>query len=427
MLNLANWGLKMTNYLFQECKLLLRSQSFRLLAIILVVLSIFAVGRGIIVSKSIETNVAKIEKLQLQEREAIKRTFASTGDAGYTAYYGFELIKTPPNHLNFITLGQSDLSPQSTRIRSLALLSQIYEGEIINPESLVKGRFDYSFLVVFILPLFIIAALFDLRSNEAEAAREGFLKANANSFAKVLIVRGIMRLGMILVVTLVPLYLGAALNNAPILSINAIALYIFLYSLFLGALCAGFIISNANSRLSALGLLAIWSILLIAAPILLRNWVNNAIPANQGFAIALEHREVLHGAWERNRQEEVNKFLIDYPQFSGTPKLGKTFEWKWYYAFHNNADKALLQKANQYTNAIRTRYYLTKQISYFLPPVALQLAIEETTNNSFIDQLQKQAEIAKKHKALREFYYPYLFNGEKFTESDYDRMSNIGQ
>lgn len=415
----------MSNYLAKEFKLLWRSNSFKILTLILALLALFAIGRGIILSNHIARNFAKIEQLQIKERENIAKTYAAAGDAGSAAYFGFELIKQTPNPFNFITQGQSDLGPQATRIRSLALIPQIYESEIINPESLVKGRFDYSFLAVFLLPLFIIAVLFDLRASEAEAGREVFLIANAKSFSRILIMRAILRMGILLCAILLPLFMGALINSAPMAAIFKIAFYIVLYSSFWVIICTIFIIFGANSRLSALGQLAIWSVLLIISPIMVRNWVNFKIPANQGFALSLEHREYLHGAWERDRQAEVDRFINSYPQYSKTPKLGKTFEWKWYLAFHKNADEEMASSAKEYRMAIENRYKLTKKSASFLPPIALQLAIEETTNNGLLNHLEKQDYIAKKHKELREAYYSHLFDGASFNLTEYEAKKRI--
>lgn len=57
------------------------------------------------------------------------------------------------------------------RVRALALHAQFHESEVFNPELALAGRFDLAFVLVYLVPLFLIALLYDQVSSERQAGR----------------------------------------------------------------------------------------------------------------------------------------------------------------------------------------------------------------------------------------------------------------
>lgn len=81
---------------------------------------------------------------------------AQSGDAGSVAYYGFHATWDAPSSTAFLALGLRDAAPYVLRVRALALQAQLHEGEIFNPELALAGRFDFAFVLVYLVPLFLI-------------------------------------------------------------------------------------------------------------------------------------------------------------------------------------------------------------------------------------------------------------------------------
>ena len=93
------------------------------------------------------------------------------GDAGYNAYYAFMLTQDPPPPLSFAAIGQRDLQRYVLRVRVLGLQAQLYDSETYNPELALPGVFDWAFVLIYLMPLVIIALGHDLVTGERETGR----------------------------------------------------------------------------------------------------------------------------------------------------------------------------------------------------------------------------------------------------------------
>jgi len=67
-----------------------------------------------------------------------------------------------------MSLGQRDLQPFNLKVRLLALQGQLYDSDVTNPLLAAFGSFDLAFVIVFIVPLFVIALTHNVWSAERE-------------------------------------------------------------------------------------------------------------------------------------------------------------------------------------------------------------------------------------------------------------------
>jgi ABC-2 type transport system permease protein len=121
--------------------------------------------------------IARLIALQRQELAVQGPQLAAGGDAGSVAYDSFLATWDPPTPATFLALGLRDMTPHVLRVRALALQAQLHEGETFNPELALAGRFDAAFVLVYLLPLFLIALLHDLVSSERQSGRLATLMA----------------------------------------------------------------------------------------------------------------------------------------------------------------------------------------------------------------------------------------------------------
>ncbi|MBL8739859.1 MAG: ABC transporter permease subunit, partial [Myxococcales bacterium] len=68
--------------------------------------------------------------------------------------------------LSPLAVGQRDVLPESVMLTTRARTVHASEGETLSPAERASGPFDLSFVLVFLLPLVIIATTFDLLSSE---------------------------------------------------------------------------------------------------------------------------------------------------------------------------------------------------------------------------------------------------------------------
>ena len=155
-----------------ELRLLLRSGRNLLALILLFLLSGAAVWAGIAEIKHQRATIERVEAEQIRDLAAVEEANAGPeGDAGYNAYYAFMLTQDPPPRLAFAAIGQRDLQPYVLRVRALGLQAQLYDSETYNPELALSGVFDWAFVLIYLLPLVVIALGHDLVTGERETGR----------------------------------------------------------------------------------------------------------------------------------------------------------------------------------------------------------------------------------------------------------------
>src|SRR5246127_3184980 len=81
---------------------------------------------------------------------------------------GWQYAAMPPLQLSPLSIGQSDVLPYYFKITTASKESVLTSNEIENPHRLLHGRFDLSFVIIYLFPLLIIALSYNAISSEQE-------------------------------------------------------------------------------------------------------------------------------------------------------------------------------------------------------------------------------------------------------------------
>ena len=115
----------------------------------------------------------------------------------------------------------------------------------------------------------------------------------------------------------------------------------------------------------------------------------------------------------------MQRFIQSHPEWKDTPPLGKSFEWKWYFAFHQLGDETVAADMQAYRDSIEKRQAYAEGVGLFLPSVGAQLMLERLADTDIERYLGYQGHITDFHTALRHFYYSYIFNKVGFHEPEF--------
>lgn len=405
-----------------EVRLVLRSRIALGALLLLTLLSALAVWSGLSTAARQEAAIERVQAAHAADVASVAKRYGKPdGDAGYAAYYTFYLTTDRPPPLAFAAIGQRDIQPYTLRVRALGLQSQLYESENVNAELALPGPFDWSFVLIYLVPLVVIGLTHDMVSGEREAGRLRLLLSLPGG-------RGLWRrrLGarylLILAALSVPLLAGLALSGTPILlGLGALAVA----ALYLAFWCGLGLIVAATVRRSgtaAAALLGCWIVLTLVLPTLASTAINQAIPAARGIDLTLAQREKVHGAWDRPKSETFERFFVNHPEWKDTPPVTGRFHWKWYYAFHQVGDEAVAPEVAAYRASLAARERWTARTGWLLPAVSTQVLLHRLADTDLRAQLAYQDSIAALHRRIRHFYYPYVFEERPFTEADFARL-----
>jgi ABC-2 type transport system permease protein len=407
--------------LTHELRLLLRSRMAVPTLLLVALLSIAAVVAGMAEVARQRDIIARIQPKQAQDIASIAAWVDKTKDAGSAAYYSFHATWDAPAPLAFAALGLRDVAPYILRVRALGLEAQLYDGEAFNPELALPGRFDFTFVLVYLTPLFVIALCHDLVSGEREAGRLRMLNAIAGS-GRHLWARRVLLRGVLLFVALaVPLTIGAILSQVSggtlLAVLGLVALYLAFWiglTLLIGRL-RWTLVANAAT------LAGLWLVLTLILPTVAHVAINQAIPVGQGVELTLAQREAVNRAWDIPREDTMRAFYANHPQWRDSPPLTAAFHYKWYLAFHQVGDESVAPQVSAYRKGIEARDAAAHNIGWLLPSVGVQSVLARLADTDMQAQLAYQDRIRAFHARLRNFYYGYLFTDKPFGKADFDK------
>jgi len=395
-----------------ELRLLLRSPAQLWTLLLLAGVTLAALWLG---SAEVQRQNAAIERflvLDQQDRDALASSYI---DAGGAAYGNFHATWNPPSDSAFLALGQRDVSPWLLRIRALALEGQINEAEDYNPVLALAGRFDFAFVVAFVLPLFVILLLYDMIAAEREAGRLPLLVTTARAPRRLWRNRAIVRIAGLALALCLPLWLaGSVLGANPGALLRATGVVLLALG-FWSALTLALAARDWASPVIATALAGLWLVIAILVPLFSKLLVDRWEPGVDGAAIALLQRETVNGAWDLPKEATFKPFYATHPEWSDSPPVTTPFHWKWYYAFQQVGDQAAAPLSSAYRAAIARRDLLTGRLSWLSPPVAVLRTLQRIADTDVQSALAYEAQVRDYHRQLRTFYYPYLFGDAVFT------------
>jgi ABC-2 type transport system permease protein len=371
-----------------------------------------------------QATIARAMQTQTKEMAAQAEQHAGEGkEAGDTGYYTFHATWDPPAPLAFAALGQRDVQPYLLRVRLLGLQAQLYESENFNAELALPGTFDFAFVLVYLMPLVVIALMHDLITGERESGRLRLLMATTSRDAGGVWRRRILlRGGLVLGALMLPFLAGAAYAGALGWQALAVAIVAGLYTALWFAISAFAAVRQRSSATSAMLLIGVWIAITLLLPTLANTVINRSVPAGRGVDLMLAQRQWVHAGWDQPKEATFERFFRTHPEWRGTPPVVGRFHWKWYYAMQQAGDDAVAGEVAEYRDSLLARQAWTDRAGWLLPGVATQSLLHRLTDTDLHAQLSYQDQIAAFHKSLRLYFYPYLFQERRFTRADFDSM-----
>ena len=403
--------------LVRELKFALRERALLLWVVLVLGLSTTAVSFGLIEVKQQHATIEKLLEADQQDRLAVAKKLKDWGSA---AYYNFHFTHSAPSRFAFAALGQRDTQPWKHRIRMLALEGQIYERDSGNPVIALTGRFDFAFLAAFILPLVIIALVYDLKTQEQTAGRLHLLEATAGPALWRL--RTFARIGLIFCALILPLTIAAGLAGTPLKTLVLALLSICIYTAFWAILCYKISAWRKSSGFILMSLMGIWLILAVVVPTSARLIIDELNPVPSGAEILMTQREAVNDAWDLPRQTTFKPFFERHPEWAHYQAIDQGFEWQWYYAFQQVGDQKTELLTQAYIGGRAQREQAARLAALIAPPALLTRQLQRLANTDMAASIRYEEDVRRYHGALRAYYYPKFFDHLPFDQSQLTQL-----
>ncbi|MEP6931052.1 MAG: DUF3526 domain-containing protein, partial [Flavobacterium sp.] len=353
-----------------------------------------------------------ITEATLYQKEHIARNAAFHKDEiGLLLYYiKFSLVnKTFP--VNSLAIGQRDVNPSIQSVTIRGLEAQKYDAELNNPNNLLSGNIDFSFVLVYLFPLLIIAFTYNIISEEKESGTWKIVATQTSStflyILKLFYIRILSLLALLIIVLFVAvLFLDIPMDES-FLAFFGLGI---LYLLFWFAVCFYIVSLQKNSNFNAVLLLTIWLFLIIVLPATINTYIVNKYPVPEALELTLKQRNAYHEKWDMDKKITMDKFYSHYPQFKNYPLPEAEFSWLWYYAMQQAGDDDSAVQSKELQVKLEQRNKASAFIALFIPTLHTQIQLNEIAKSDLGNQLLFLNETKHFHEKLRLHFYPKIFD-----------------
>ena len=364
---------------------------------------------------------------QAQKEDIARQLEYVDGHIGLLLYYIRFGIANESPELAGLSLGHRDirLAAQLVNIRNLE--EQKNGNELVNPLYQLLGNLDFSFVLIYLFPLIIIALNFNLLSEEKESGRWSLLAIQSQN------PRNVIRTKLLIRLTLVWLLLSSLLllsviymNISPNQDFFAFYMISLLYFIFWFSLSWWLISLDKSLSQNAIILLSFWLLLIIISPAVTNNVVTYLYPIEEAYETTIDSRDGYHNKWDEDKATTIDKFKNHYPQFSkyNHPE-GTDFGWLWYYAMQQMGDDEAEASRQAMKRKLTMRNKITRWIGYLVPSIHTQLSMNALSKTDMQNYLNYTDALESFHEKLRLSYYPIIFENESIEDQDWDNIDLV--
>jgi ABC-2 type transport system permease protein len=308
-------------------------------------------------------------------------------NAGAVGAETSKYVTLPPTGLAALSIGQSDIQLNYLPVSMGTILDVTRNLELENPINLATGSFDIAFVVIFLLPIFILAMSYDLLSGEKERGTLAMILAHPVSIRELMASKIIARAAIMLTVVLALgiialLSVGTGLDTADTwIRFGLWVVATLLYLAFWFALAVLVNVYGKNSASNGTVLAGIWLILVVIMPQLVSMFATTIYPTPSRMELTIASREAQTEA-EKNFMAKLDEYYYDHLEFvpEGDKKAMDFLTLS--QANNNSIEKAIRPLYNSFQDQQNKQEALVQRFQYLSPAIMMQLALNEISGTS---------------------------------------------
>lgn len=334
-------------------------------------------------------------------------------------------VSLPPTGLAALSVGQSDIQLNYLPASMGTTLEMTKNLEIDNPVNLQTGPFDIAFVIIFLLPIFILAMTYDLLSSEKERGTLAMILAHPVSLRELMASKIAARGGVILAVV-------AGLGLAALLAVGTqldvaetwlrFALWLVvtaLYSLFWFALAVLVNVYGRSSATNGTILAGAWLVLVVMVPTLVSLLATTVYPAPSRMDLIVAARDA-QTAGEKNITGALDRFYSDHlDQVPAGDQRAMDF-LTLSQANAANIEKALLPLYDRFRDQTARQEDLVQRFQYLSPAIMMQLALNEISGTSSARYQDFLGQAVRFRRQWNDFFAARFLTREPLRPADYD-------
>jgi len=332
---------------------------------------------------------------------------------------GARTVALDPGPLTALAVGQSDLLPWYYDVSIYTNESSFLQnGEIENPLNLLVGRFDLAFVLVYLLPLLILALSFNVLSGEREQGTLALtlsqpVSARAVVGAK-LAFRAMLAVGLALGISLIGAAFGGGFASPGRVllwcaAVTAYALFWFTLSAWMNGL-------GRTSAWNATVLVGAWLLLVVVTPAVVNITAGLLHPLPSRVEMITAQREASNEAVNQ-RSELLARYLEDHPEMAGGVVADEANRAALAWAATESVNERLREVTAAHDERLAAQRTLVRRYRFLSPALLAQEALLDAAGTGDARFAHFQSQVRDFAEEWRAFFVPAILAGEQMTAS----------
>ncbi|KQC29205.1 DUF3526 domain-containing protein [Flagellimonas eckloniae] len=427
------------NFLY-EFKLLLRSGWMQILSLLLLGLFCFATinGNQKVLKRKQDIHSAKVEVKESDanmlslldsvengmEVSASRWTIPSSPTA--VGNYHPRVAAMDPQPLSFVSTGQSDLFTHYVKPTMAGDDFTLNFTEIISPVQQLFGSFDLAFVIVYLLPLIIIAFSYNILSAERESGSLRLLASQPISIHTWVLQKISLRflLTLILTVIILTIVFVFLVSGNNFKGLFDVIITTAAYILFWFSLAFAVNLWVGDSSKNAIVLLGLWVVFVLLVPSVLNQLGNTLYPMPSRTLMINKMRNLKEEATEK-QDEILDNFLRDHPEYAlNDPNQSRQFYHR-YMASQKLVKEKLEPVTLEFERQLERQQALVSKFRWLSPAIIAQESLNILSGTSTADYENYRKQVIGFAETWRNHLTPLLYNNEPFTSSKYGELPSF--
>ncbi|GAB5528058.1 MAG: DUF3526 domain-containing protein [Roseivirga sp.] len=416
----------------RELQLLTRNGWFVALTLLLLILVTYAVHNG---HAHYEQRQSELTELQLQrqtERDGLKKVADEMANGeSPDNYFNVSPIRVSistgalatidPNPHSVLAIGQSDLYAQQFKVSSREDLALLSFTELSNPVQLLLGNFDLAFVVIYLLPLLVIAFSYNLFSAEKESGSLQLLAANPVNLKVWLLQKTLIRFIIVSLIFVLAVVGSCFLYSVPLdtgtfkMLLCALAYMSFWFSLtyLVGSL-------GRSSEKNAVYGIGLWIVLVLIIPSAVSQTANSIYPTPSR-AVLINEVRLLKKEISKKQDEVLDQYLRNHPELAADDANASMF-WKNYFASQEMMETSLEPLIVDFEGKLQQQQDWVSRLRFLSPAVVVMDIYNEAGSTSTRHYASFKDQVVDFHITWREHFLPFVFENKMLTSGDLDKL-----
>lgn len=427
----------MLSYNFKyELKLLVRSRWIQLLSVVLLLLFGFAIYNGVQKVDKRNRDIAAAHAEVKQDDEMMLKLLDSVERGMEVSALSWTIPNNPmavgnyhprvaamePAPMAFIATGQADLFTHYVKPTVSGDDFALNFTEMTSPVQLLFGSFDMAFVIVYLLPLLIIAFSYNILSAEKESGSLRLLAAQPIRIHNwVLQKLGLRFFWLLLLVAgaLIILFSSFGINifEQTTVFFGLLGL-IVAYMLFWFSLSFLINLWMGSSAKNAVALIGLWVVFVLLVPSVLNQLSTTLYPMPSRTFMINEMRS-LKAEVTKKQDEVLDNYLRDHPEYALNDTTLRRGFYHRYMASKELIKEELSPVVIAYEEQLQKQQAWVGKLKWISPAIIAQESMNQLAGTSTRDYENYRKQVVSFAGTWRDHFMPFLYNNREFTQKDY--------